>query len=107
MDHEKFTMFSAAPGGAWSQEAMQDMERASSSASTERPSTSKESLALRKKIERAHTTALWSTLIFLAPNVDLNKGQPGFSSRFPIPDIWRCDPTLLAGPFWQHPGFSS
>ena len=57
MDREKFTMFSAAPGGAWSQEVMRDMERASSSASTERPSASKESLALRKKIERAHTTA--------------------------------------------------
>ena len=41
----------------------------------------KEALALRKKNERANTTALWATLELLAPNVDENKGQPGHRSK--------------------------
>ena len=40
-----------------------------------------EELALRKKNERAHTTALWSRLEVLAPKVDENTKQPGYRSK--------------------------
>ena len=46
-----------------------------------RPSTSKAELALRKKNERANTTALLATLELLAPNVEENKRQPGYRSK--------------------------
>jgi len=42
------------------------------------PTISKLELALEKKKERAHTTAMWVRLAVLAPNVDENKGQPGY-----------------------------
>jgi hypothetical protein len=61
-------MFSAGSGGAWSKDAV-------------RPSTSKEELALRKKNERANTTALLTRLELLAPNVEKNKRQPGHRSK--------------------------
>jgi hypothetical protein len=65
---EGITMF-AAGGGAWSQEASH------ARAAVVRPT--KEELALRKKNERANTTALWATLELLAPNMDENKVQKG------------------------------
>ena len=57
-------MFSAGPGGAWSQDAV-------------RPFTSQEKLALRKKNERANTAKLWARLELLAPKVKENTGQLG------------------------------
>jgi hypothetical protein len=39
--------------------------------------TTKEELALRKKNERARTTALMAKLELLTPNVEENKRQPG------------------------------
>ena len=42
-----------------------------------RPVATKGELALRKKNERANTTALMATLELLAPNVAENKRQPG------------------------------
>jgi hypothetical protein len=45
------------------------------------PSGSKQELALQKKKERAHTTAMWARLAVLAPSVDENKGQPGYRSQ--------------------------
>ena len=77
-------MFSAGPGGAWSQEAghAQAAEVGGRNASRAvRPVMTKEELALRKKNERTHTTALWATLESLAPTVDENKGQPGYRSK--------------------------
>ena len=38
-------------------------------------------LALRKKKERAHTTALWATLEFLAPIVEDNESKKGYRSK--------------------------
>ena len=46
-----------------------------------RPVATKEELALRKKDQRANTTALWATLELLAPNADENKAQPGYRSK--------------------------
>ena len=43
--------------------------------------TTKGKLALRKKEERAHTTALWARLELLAPNVDEDKTQPRYRSK--------------------------
>jgi len=78
-------MFSAGPGGAWSQEASHDRAAVvvggRSASHAVRPLTTKEELALRKKNERANTTALWATLELLAPNVDANKRQPGHRSK--------------------------
>jgi len=67
-------MFSAGPGGAWSQEAGLPF-------CAGRPVATKEELALRKKDDRANTNALWATLELLAPNVDENKAQPGYRSK--------------------------
>jgi len=72
-------MFSAGPGGAWSQEASH--ARAAQSGRTASNEVRQEELALRKRIERANTTALWATLELLAPNVDENKGLPGRRSK--------------------------
>jgi len=76
-------MFSAGPGGAWSQDASH--ARAAESGGTApdavRPLTTKEELALRKKNERANTTNLLARLQLLAPIVDENKGQPGHRSK--------------------------
>ncbi|KAJ1464053.1 hypothetical protein T484DRAFT_1923105, partial [Baffinella frigidus] len=69
-------MFSAGPGGAWSQEASP-----ARAAVVARPRKSKGELALRKKKERANTTALLARLEFLAPNVDEHKMQPGHRSK--------------------------
>jgi len=66
-------MFSAGPGGAWSQEASH--ARAAESGRTASNEVRQE-LALRKKIERANTIALWARLELLAPKVDENT-QPG------------------------------
>ena len=67
-------MFSAGPGGAWSQEASHGWAVASNE-------VRQEELALRKRNERTNTTALWAKLALLAPNVDENKGQPGHRSK--------------------------
>ena len=72
-------MFSAGPGGAWSQEASHGW--AAESVRTASHEVHQEELALRKRIERANTTALWAKLALLAPNVDENKGQPGHRSK--------------------------
>ena len=45
------------------------------------PNASKQELALEKKNERAHTTAMWARLALLAPDVDANKGLPGYRSK--------------------------
>jgi len=93
-------MFSAGPGGAWSQtegHARTAMvvggrlaptvdEKGGRLAPTvdEKaglPAATKEKLALRKKDERANTIALWTTLELLAPIVDENKAQPGYRSK--------------------------
>ena len=42
---------------------------------------SKRELALQKKKERAHTTAMWARLALLAPNMDENRGLPGYRSK--------------------------
>jgi len=94
-------MFSAGPNGAWSQEASHAREAENGTASSDlpspleaengtasshavrawsqavRPLTTKQELALRKKMERAHTSKLLARLEFLAPRLDENKGQPG------------------------------
>jgi len=75
-------MSSAGPGGAWSREA--DHARAAVVVCGQIAShavRSKQELALRKKNERANTTALWSRLELLAPNVDENRSQPGYRSK--------------------------
>jgi len=76
-------MFSAGPSWAWSQDASHAPAAGGGRTASDamRPYTSKEDLALRKKNERANTTALWGTLELLAPNVDANKAQPGFRSK--------------------------
>jgi len=83
---ESEPMFSAGPGGAWSHEASHAREAVVVSNLTAshavRPGTrmqnpTKVELALRKKNERANTTALLATLELLVPNVDENKRQPG------------------------------
>ena len=76
-------MFSSGPGGAWSQEASISPPEVGGHTASDamRPLTNKGQLALRKKGERAHTTALWSTLEFLAPIVDENRALPGFRSK--------------------------
>ena len=43
--------------------------------------TAKEKLALRTKAECAHTTSLLARLELLVPNVDENKGSPGYRSK--------------------------
>ena len=43
--------------------------------------TAKAKLALRKKEERGHTSALWARLELLVPNVDENRAQPGYRSQ--------------------------
>jgi hypothetical protein len=43
--------------------------------------TAKVKLALRKKEERAHTSALWARLELLVPNVDENRAQPWYRSQ--------------------------
>ena len=82
---EKETMFSAGPGGAWSQEASHDRAAevvgGRSASHAVRPLTTKEELALRKKNERANTIALWATLELLVPVVGENKGRPGYRSK--------------------------
>ena len=72
-------MFSAGPGGAWSQEASHARAAVSGGTASDEvpPYTTKEELALRKRNERTHTTNLWATLALLAPSVDENKGQTG------------------------------
>jgi len=76
-------MFSAGPGGAWSQEA--NHARAAvvvgGRIDAVRPVATKGELALRKKNERANTTALMATLELLAPNVEENQRQPGHRSN--------------------------
>ena len=71
-------MFSAGPGGAWSQEASHaraaDSGRTASDAV--RPYMTKDELALRKKGERANTAKLMARLELLAPKVGENT-QPG------------------------------
>ena len=76
-------MFFAGPGGAWSQEASISPPAVGGHTAFDamRPLTTKEQLALRKKGERAHTTALWSTLELLAPIVDENRALPGYRSK--------------------------
>ena len=75
-------MFSAGPGGAWSQEAGHARTAmVVGGRIAPRPVITKEELALRKKDERATTTALWATLELLAPIVDENKAQPGYRSK--------------------------
>jgi hypothetical protein len=76
-------MFSAGPGGAWSQEAShaRAAESGRTASDAVRPYATKEELALRKKNERARTTALWTMLESMAPNVEENKGQPGYRSK--------------------------
>ena len=68
-------MFSAGPGGAWSQEASHGW--AAESVRTASHEVHQEELALRKRIERANTTALWAKLALLAPNMEENKGLGG------------------------------
>ena len=78
-------MFAAGPGGAWSQEAgraqIAMVVGGHTASHAGRPVTIMQELALRKKNERANTTALWATLELLAPNVDENKAQPGRRSK--------------------------
>jgi hypothetical protein len=75
-------MFSAGPGGAWSQASH---ARAAVGGHTAfdavRRCKRKEELALGKKKERAHTIALWARLELLAPHVDENKGPAGNRSK--------------------------
>ena len=87
---ETQTMFSAEHGGAWSQEASNaraavDVHTAFDAvrpyATKSRQRGAHEELALRKKNERANTTALLATLELLAPRVEENKGQPGYRSK--------------------------
>ena len=66
------TVLFAGPGGGWTQE-----NRIGVSASARTAAKN----ALRKKNERANTTALWATLELLAPSVDANKEQPGHRSK--------------------------
>ena len=73
-------MFSAGPGGAWSQKATASGRTASDAVRLHRDTT-KEGLALRKKNERADTTKLLTRLELLAPNVGENMGQPGHRSK--------------------------
>ena len=72
-------MFSAGPGGAWSQEAShaRAAESGRTASDAVRPDTTQEDLALQKRKESAHTTNLMARLELLAPKVDENKGQPG------------------------------
>ena len=78
-------MFSAGPGGGWSQEdsigriAIGRAASGRTASDVVRPAPTKNSL--RKKNERENTTALLATLELLAPNVDANKGQPGHRSK--------------------------
>ena len=78
-------MYSAGPGGAWSQEASHAQavasERTASVAVRPYSYTTKEELALRKKNERAHTTKLLARLELLAPKVDEHQGQSGHRSK--------------------------
>ena len=75
-------MFSAGPDGAWSQEAGHaQTAMVVGGRIASHPVTTKEKRALRKKDERANTTALWATLALLAPNVDENKAHPGNRSK--------------------------
>ena len=66
-------MFPAGRGGAWSQKTMQ--------ARTAKSGTTASDLALRKKNERVQTTKLWKRLEELAPEIDDNKGKPGYRSK--------------------------
>ena len=76
-------MFSAGPGGAWSQEASHaraaDSGRTASDAV--RPYRTKAELALRKRGERANTAKLMARLELLAPKVDENTQQGGHRSK--------------------------
>eukprot|EP00290_Baffinella_frigidus_P051308 CAMPEP_0180405534 /NCGR_PEP_ID=MMETSP0989-20121125/40661_1 /TAXON_ID=697907 /ORGANISM="non described non described, Strain CCMP2293" /LENGTH=122 /DNA_ID=CAMNT_0022409145 /DNA_START=276 /DNA_END=642 /DNA_ORIENTATION=- len=45
------------------------------------PIKSRQEVALNKKKERAHNTTLWARLELLAPQVDENKGKPGYRSK--------------------------
>ena len=75
-------MFSAGPGGAWSQEAGNSPPAVGGRAASHAVyPTRKEYLALRKKKERVLNTALWARLELLAPAVDANKGLPGCRSK--------------------------
>ena len=74
-------MFSAGPGGAWSQETNHPRAAVVVGGHSVRPVATKGELALRKKNERADTTALMATLELLAPNVEENKRQPGHRSK--------------------------
>ena len=67
-------MLSAGYGLSWSQEA-------SFARAVVGERLRHEGLALRKKNERAHTTALLAALEILAPKVDANMGQPGYRSK--------------------------
>ena len=79
---ERETMFSAEPGGAWSQEASISPPAVGEGTAPDavRP-TRKEALALRKKEERAHLTTMWARLELLAPTVDMHMGKPGYRSK--------------------------
>jgi len=71
-------MFSAGPGGAWSQAASHAREAENGTASyAVRPITTKKELALRKKNARANTTKLLARLEILSPSLVENRGQPG------------------------------
>ena len=72
-------MFSAGPGGAWSQEAShaRAAESGRTASDAVRPYTTEEKLALQKRKERAPTANQMARLELLAPKVDENKGQPG------------------------------
>jgi len=74
------TVVFAGPGGGWTQDNRTGRSAGARTASDAiRPIAAKN--ALRKKIERANTTALWATLELLAPSVEANKEQPGHRSK--------------------------
>ena len=77
------TMFSAGPGGAWSQEAShaRAAESGRTASDAVRPYTTNEELALRKRSERSNTTKLMARLELLAPKVHKNTQQGGRRSK--------------------------
>jgi len=78
-------MFSAGPGGTWSQEARISPPAVGGSTASDAVRATwnqrKGQLALRKKNERANLLTMWSRLELLAPNVDANRTLPGYRSK--------------------------